>query len=133
MSRPIGRTLVTYGLAALGGLVGAILFWLSTGIVADFLLGLSGMSAREGGRAMVAFFAIGPFGGLLGLGLGVLLVLRRRGDHLSFAAFGRAILTAVALVAAIYGAVIGFYALTDDVLVRNGPPPQLLVPHRLPA
>jgi hypothetical protein len=31
--------------------------------VADFLLGLSGMSAREGGRAMVAFFAIGPFGG----------------------------------------------------------------------
>jgi hypothetical protein len=101
MSRPIGRTLVTYGLAALGGLVGAILFWLSTGIVADFLLGLSGMSAREGGRAMVAFFAIGPFEGLLGLGLGVWLVLRRRGAHLSFAAFAGAILTAVALVAAI--------------------------------
>ena len=46
MSRPIGRTLVTYGLAALGGLVGAILFWLSTGIVADFLLGLSGIRHR---------------------------------------------------------------------------------------
>ena len=43
MSRPIGRTIATYGLAALGGLVGAILFWLSTGIVADFLLGLSGI------------------------------------------------------------------------------------------
>ena len=62
MSRPIGRTIVTYGLAAIGGLIGAILLWLSTGFVADFLLGLSGMSAREGGRAMVAFFAIGPFG-----------------------------------------------------------------------
>ena len=75
---------------------------------------------------MVAFFAIGPFGGLLGLGLGVWLVLHRPGAHRSFAAFAGAILTAVALVAAIYGAVIGFYALTDDVLVRNGPPPQLL-------
>ena len=82
---------------------------------------------------MVAFFAIGPFGGLLGLGLGVWLVLHRRGAHRSFAAFAGAILTAVALVAAIYGAVIGFYALTDDVLVRNGPPPQLLFELRLPA
>jgi hypothetical protein len=107
MSRPIGRTIVTYGLAAIGGLIGAILLWLSTGFVADFLLGLSGMSAREGGRAMVAFFAIGPFGALLGFGLGVWLVLHQR--------------------------VIGFYALTDDVLVRNGPPPQLLFELRLPA
>ena len=55
---------------------------------------------------MVAFFAIGPFGGLLGLGLGVWLVLHRRGAHRSFAAFAGGILTAVALVAAIYGAVI---------------------------
>ena len=121
MSRPIGRTIVTYGLAAIGGLIGAILLWLSTGFVADFLLGLSGMSAREGGRAMVAFFAIGPFGALLGFGLGVWLVLHQRGAHRSIAAFAGAIVTAIALVAAIYGAVIGFYALTDDVLVRNGP------------
>ena len=133
MSRPIGRTIVTYGLAAIGGLIGAILLWLSTGFVADFLLGLSGMSAREGGRAMVAFFAIGPFGGLLGFGLGVWLVLHQRGAHRSIAAFAGAIVTAIALVAAIYGAVIGFYALTDDVLVRNGPPPQLLFELRLPA
>ena len=131
MSRPIGRTIVTYGLAAIGGLVGAILFWLSTGVVADFLLGLSGMSAREGGRAMVAFFAIGPFGALLGFGLGVWLVLHQRGAHRSIAAFAGAIVTAIALVAATYGAVIGFYALTDDVLVRNGPPPQLLFELRL--
>ena len=121
MSRPIGRTIVTYGLAAIGALIGAILLWLSTGFVADFLLGLSGMSPREGGRAMVAFFAIGPFGALLGFGLGVWLVLHQRSAHRSIAAFAGAIVTAIALVAAIYGAVIGLYALTDDVLVRNGP------------
>ena len=75
------------------------------------------MSAREGGRAMVAFFAI----------------IRRRCFGLGgwyrinaapIAAFAGAIVTAIALVAATFGAVIGFYALTDDVLVRNGPPPQ---------
>ena len=113
--------------------MGAILFWLSTGVVADFLLGLSGMSAREGGRAMVAFFAIGPFGATLGFGLGVWLVLHQRGAHRSIAAFAGAIVTAIALVAAIYGAVIGLYALTDDVLVLYGPPPQLLFELRLPA
>jgi hypothetical protein len=91
------------------------------------------MSAREGGGAMVAFFAIGPFGALLGFGFGAWLVLRRRGAHRSLAAFAGAIVTAVALVAATYGAVIGFYALTDDELVRNGPPPQLLFEFRLPA
>jgi hypothetical protein len=43
---------------------------------------------------------------LLGLGLAVWLVLHRRGAHRSFAAFAGGILTAVALIAAIYGAVI---------------------------
>ena len=88
-----GRQAVTYGIAAIGGLVGAALLWLSTGFVADFLLGLSGMSAREGGRAMVAFFAIAPFGALLGLGLGVWLVLHQRGTHRSIASFAGAVLT----------------------------------------
>jgi MFS family permease len=128
-----GRRLVTYGLAALGGLIGAALLWLATGFVADFLLGLSGMSAREGGRAMVAFFAIGPFGALLGFGLGIWVVLHQRGAHRSVAAFAGAVLTAVLLVGAIYGAVIGYFELTDDVLVRNGPPPQLEFELRLPA
>jgi MFS family permease len=128
-----GRQAATSILAAIGGLIGAALLWLSTGFVADFLLGLSGMSAREGGRAMVAFFAIGPFGALLGLGLGIWLVLHQRGAHRSLAAFAGALLTAVLLVAAAYGAVIGYFKLTDDVLVRNGPPPQLYFEVRLPA
>jgi MFS family permease len=128
-----GRAAVTYALAALGGLIGAALLWIATGVVADFLLGLAGMSPREGGRAMVAFFSIAPFGALLGLGLGVWLVLRRRGAPRSTAAFAGAVLAAVLLVLAIYGGVIGYYELTDDELVRNGPPPQLLFELRLPA
>jgi len=38
----------------------------------------------------------------------------------------------VLLVVTIYGAVIGYVELTDDVLVRNGPPPQLEFELRLP-
>ena len=37
------------------------------------------------------------------------------------------------MVGAIYGGVIGYFELTDDVLVRNGPPPQLEFELRLPA
>ena len=37
------------------------------------------------------------------------------------------------LVAGTYGAVIGYYKLTDDVLVWNGPPPQLFFEFRMPA
>jgi MFS family permease len=109
-----GRQAVTYLIAAIGGLIGAVLLWLSTAFVADFLLGLSGMSAREGGRAMMAFFAIGPFGALVGLGLGIWLALRQRGAGRSLSAFLGALLTAVLLVAGTYGAVIGYYKLTDD-------------------
>jgi hypothetical protein len=36
-------------------------------LLADLLLGLGGMSDPEGGRAMIAFFTFGPFGGLVGL------------------------------------------------------------------
>jgi hypothetical protein len=128
-----GRQAGTYLIAAVAGLIGAVLLWLSTGFVADFLLGLSGMSDREGGRAMVAFFAIGPFGALVGLGLGIWLALRQRGAGRSLGAFFGALLTAVLLIAGTYGAVIGYYQLTDDVLVRNGPPPQLYFEFRLPA
>ena len=44
-------------LETLGGAAGALIGWIVTGLVADALLGLGGMSDREGGRAMVAFFA----------------------------------------------------------------------------
>jgi hypothetical protein len=53
--------------------------------MADALLGLGGMSDREGGRAMVAFFAIGPYGALAGLVLGAWMVLRFYGGYRRFA------------------------------------------------
>jgi hypothetical protein len=77
---------------------------------------------------------LGPFGALLGFGLGVWLVLHQRSPHRSIAAFAGAIVTAIALIAAIYGAVIGFYALTDDCWCGTGArQPQLLFELRLPA
>jgi MFS family permease len=128
----LGRRIGTYLLAALGGIAGAVLFWLATGVVADSVLGLAGMSPREGGRAMFAFFAVAPFGALLGFGLGVWMVLRARGEPRNIASFAAALLISVLAVLAVYGGVIGFYTLTDDVLVRNGLPPQLLFELRLP-
>jgi hypothetical protein len=129
----LGRRIATYILAALGGLAGAVLFWLSTGFIADFVLGLAGMSPREGGRAMFAFFAIAPFGALLGFGLGIWMVLRARGGPTTFTAFAGAVLFSGLAIAALYGAVFGYLYLTDDVLVHNGPPPQAKFELRLPA
>jgi hypothetical protein len=43
-----GRRAVTYSLAALGGIAGAVLFWFATGLLADFILGLRGSSGGTG-------------------------------------------------------------------------------------
>lgn len=44
----------------LGGVAAALLGWILTGFLANFVLGLQGMSERESGRATVAFFAVAP-------------------------------------------------------------------------
>jgi hypothetical protein len=75
---PDNNRLVTYLLAFLSGVSGALLGWIVTGLAANFVLGLTGMSEREGGRAMVAFFSVAPFGALAGLILGIWLVLHYR-------------------------------------------------------
>ncbi|HEU4476710.1 MAG TPA: hypothetical protein VFR71_08475, partial [Methyloceanibacter sp.] len=69
---------------------GALLGWLVVGLLADLLLGLGGMSDREGYRAMIAFFTFGPFGGLAGLILGIWLVLRYFGGYTGLAGIVRA-------------------------------------------
>jgi len=132
MAAPGGNRPLTYLLAVLGGIVGALLGWIVTGFVADFVLGLQGMSEREGGRAMVAFFAIAPFGALAGLIAGVWLVLRYHGGYQGFANLaGRA-----ALVIAGIGAAVALglwvYIGSDDILAKNGPPPQAKFEVRLP-
>jgi MFS family permease len=133
MAASLRRTALTYLLAALAGLAGAAAAWIFTGFLADFLLGLSGMSDREGYRAMVAFFTFAPFGALAGLVLGVWLVLRHRGGYRGFASLaGRGALV-IAGLAGVIALGLWAYTLTNDVLVRNGPPPLLKFEIRFPA
>ncbi len=133
MQRSALRRVFTYILAALAGVAGTLLGWVIVGLLADLLLGLGGMSDREGGRAMVAFFTYGLFGGLAGLILGIWLVLRYFGGYTGFARIaGRGALVAAGIAAAMG---LGLWAclLSDHSLARNGPPPQLKFELRLPA
>jgi hypothetical protein len=125
MSTAERRPLSTYLLAALLGLIGAVLGFILTGLVADTLLAMSGMPDREGYRAMIAFFTFAPFGGLVGLLGGIALVLRRRGRHRGLALAGRTALTAAALATAAGLSVWAYVVAEDDILAKNGPPPQL--------
>ena len=65
-------------LAVLVALVGLVLGWLAAAFGTLALGGAFGLSDFEGERAMTAFFAIGPLGGLIGLVLGVWLWSRRK-------------------------------------------------------
>ncbi|HLO23619.1 MAG TPA: hypothetical protein VK193_09385 [Methyloceanibacter sp.] len=115
---------LTYLLTVLGGIAGALLGFIVTGLFAYGLLGLAGMEDREGGRAMIAFISIAPFGALAGLLAGIYLVLRYRGGYRGFAGVvGRGALI-VAGIFAVGALVPWIYGLTDNVLVRNGPPPE---------
>lgn len=113
---------LTYLLTVLGGIAGALLGFIVTGLVAYGLLGLAGMGDREGGLAMIAFISISPFGALAGLLAGICLVLRYRGGYRGFAGVaGRGALIVAGIFA--LGALVPLiYGLTDDVLVRNGLP-----------
>lgn len=115
----------TYLLAGLLGVIGAALCFVVVGLVADTLLGFSGMSDREGYRAMVSFFTFAPFGGLAGLLGGIALPLYRRGRYRSLALVGRTVLVAAVLVAAAGLSIWAYEVTGDDILVKNGPAPQL--------
>jgi hypothetical protein len=133
MSGSLGKSAVTFGLAFLGGIVGAVFGWIVTGFAADALLAVTGMSDINGGRAMVAFFTFAPFGAVAGLILGVWLVLRRRTGNRSFAHLAGYSALVVLLCAGVGAATVGYLYLTDDILVHNGPSPVLRFEIRLPA
>jgi hypothetical protein len=65
-------------LAILIALVGLVLGWLTAAFGTLILGSALGLSDFEGERAMTAFFAIGPLGGLIGLVLSVWLWRRRK-------------------------------------------------------
>jgi hypothetical protein len=130
MSSP--RPLRTYALAFLAGAAGAVLGWLLTGFAASYFAGLAGVSDMEGGRAMVSFLGIAPFGGLAGLLAGVWLVLRYQGGYRGFAGLAGRGAAVVAALAVATGLGLWAYSLSSDVLVTNGPAPQLLFEIRFP-
>jgi len=133
MSTSPRRPVLTFLLAFLAGAVGAVLGWLLSGFVAVYFTGLAGVSDMEGGRAMLAFFGIAPFGGLAGLLLGIWLVLHYFGGYRGFAKLaggGGLVVVAILAVAAIG---VWLYSLTDDVLVHNSLPPEVRFEIRLPA
>jgi len=133
MSNPPSKSILTYVLAVLAGIAGAALGWIVTGIAADAVLGALGMSAINGGRAMVAFFTFGPFGGIAGLILGIWLVLRSHGGYRGFGNLaGRGALVAAGILA-LAAAVIGAFYLSDDQLAHNSLPPQAKFEIRFPA
>jgi len=67
-----------YVLAVLLGLVGLVLGWAVAAFGTLALGSAFGLSDFEGERAMTAFFAIGPIGGLIGFVLGVWHARRRQ-------------------------------------------------------
>ena len=68
-------------LAFLIGILGLIVGWLIAAI-GTYIMGSSlGLSDFEGERAMVAFFAAGPVGGLIGIVIAIWLWSRRRNSR----------------------------------------------------
>ena len=132
MSTPLGKSIVTFGLAFIAGLAGAVLGWLALGLIADTILGLHGVSNMEGGRAMVALMVIGPLGALAGLVLGVWLVLRFFAGSAGARRVAGYCGGVVLLIALLGVAYIEYLSLSDDVLVRNALPAEAVFEIRFP-
>jgi hypothetical protein len=73
-----------YLLAAIAGIIAAVVGWFITGAVTVWVAGLFGMSDFEGGRGMFAFLAVGPIGGLVAMIVAAWLVLRIGNGQTSF-------------------------------------------------
>jgi hypothetical protein len=69
---------VKYVIAALAGVVGLALGWLVAAFGFLIIGGMIGVSDFEGQRPMLAFFAVGPIGGLVGLITGVWAAIKFR-------------------------------------------------------
>src|SRR4051812_11698184 len=122
---------MTYLLALIAGIVGGG-FGLALGIAAGALLAeVLGITSFEGAAGYFAVFTGGPIGGLLGLVLGPLPVLRRAG-HRSFAALGGRLVLIIAAVMGLGAAGLGAFWMMRPIVNANGPAPQLVFEIRLP-
>ncbi|MBM3527622.1 MAG: hypothetical protein FJX62_05990 [Alphaproteobacteria bacterium] len=117
-----------YILALVAGAAGAAL-GVALGAAAGLLIAsATGMANAVGEAAVFALFVCGPVGGLLGLGLGVWLAVRRRG----FAAFAAHLGTTVVGLGGIAGAALYLAFGMQTHVNPNGAAPRLMFEIRLP-
>ena len=62
----------------IGGIGGLVVGFVGAIVVSYLVMGALGVSDFEGERAMTSAFALGPLGGLVGLGVGIWLALTIR-------------------------------------------------------
>jgi len=122
---------MTYLLALVAGIVGGGLGFALGAAAAGVLAPTLGITSFEGASGYFAVFVGGPIGGLLGLVLGPLLVLRRAG-HRSAGALGGRLALVVAGVIGLGAATLGAFWVMRPILNANGPAPQLVFEIRLP-
>jgi len=121
----------TFLLAVIAGIVGAAAGYVIAAAGAMLYASATGMSNFEGAAGMFAAFAIGPIGGVIGLILGIVLVLRR-GPRRSFAAIaGRGAIVLAAIAALVAGGIV-VMDMTVDVVNPSGSAPRLMFDLRLP-
>jgi hypothetical protein len=69
---------VKFVIAILAGLFGLAIGWIVAAFGFLIIGGMVGVSDFEGQRAMLAFFAVGPVGGLIGLIAGIWVAIKFR-------------------------------------------------------
>lgn len=103
---------MTYLFAILAGFLGAAVGWFLTAVATSIVATVLGTSNFEGAIGFLAVFGTGPIGGLVGLILGVVLVLRYRGGFQSSSAIVGRFAIILAAIAALVAAVIIFQLAT---------------------
>lgn len=123
---------MTFGLAVLGGILGAAIGWAAAAFLTLAVSGYFGVSDFEGARAMGAFFGFGPIGGIVGLFSGVLLVLAKRGGSLRLREIAWKLPAVIAVIAGIVA--VAFWVAYEQrpYLNSNGAAPKLVFEIRLP-
>lgn len=122
---------MTFPGAVIAGVLGMAAGWI---LVAAAVIGLGsvlGVTDRDGGLAMMAFFFAGPLGGVIGLVAGVWLALSRSGTR-GIAALTAHVIASLAAVGALSAAVAGVFWMIRPLVAPNALPPSLMFEIRLP-
>jgi hypothetical protein len=122
---------MTYVLAFLAAIAGAAAGAFLGGIIGGGLAPVFGISSFEGASGYFVVFVCAPIGGLIGLVVGTVWVLRQRGVRSAGALAGRFSMVVLGLIALAAGVFAAFY-FSQDILNPNGPTPRLAFEVRLP-